>query len=223
MLTLDIGRRLADNGRMYGAAVGVCEHAARGRSNSHLYHYANNNPLKYTDPDGRSGRNSSGKYLIARTEGVIRYEFNGEIKETHYVIFKDGDFSPQAFDGFFDASGNGIKISGNEDAHDNINITIYDEDGLSFTFDDSDSRNLNNHNDGKKRLANTLPKRLKNIFGLKEHYDISGKYKNINQEDSPLYPWWKEGIAATSNPEQWENTYNTEEQKAIRRAAGIEE
>ena len=83
MLTLDIGRRLADNGRMYGAAVGVSEHAARGRSNCHLYHYAGNNPIFYVDPDGN--------YLhiyIFKSTGKMQFVYTGTLEgipNLHYL------------------------------------------------------------------------------------------------------------------------------------------
>ena len=40
-------------GSMCGVSVGGSEYAAVGRTNCHLYNYGNNNPLKYTDPEGR--------------------------------------------------------------------------------------------------------------------------------------------------------------------------
>ena len=70
--------------------------------NANLYHYSANNPLRYIDPTGRSGKNATYKYLVARTEESITYSFEGKEKSTHYVILKSGDYSPEAFDGMFD-------------------------------------------------------------------------------------------------------------------------
>lgn len=36
--------------------------------NLNLYHYAGNNPVKYTDPDGRKVFNKSNEYVLVRTE-----------------------------------------------------------------------------------------------------------------------------------------------------------
>ncbi len=37
-------------------------------TNLHLYHYANNNPVRYEDPNGRFVINNSNQYILIRTE-----------------------------------------------------------------------------------------------------------------------------------------------------------
>ena len=185
--------------------------------NGNLYHYGGNNPVTYVDPTGRSGKNATYKYLVARTEESITYSFEGKEKSTHYVILKSGDYSPEAFDGMFDGLGNAVKVSGDSKAYENVNFTVIDSDdkSLNYFFNDDYSMDCNNVNDSGKRIANFLCPE----FVL--DFDLSGNYENIDVNGNPLHSWWTGGIETAGTPDKWEENYDKPEQQAIREALKV--
>jgi hypothetical protein len=70
--------------------------------NLHLYHYAGNNPLKYTDPDGKWVKNNTDTAFVVRTE------------DGDYILLEKGGKYPGEIDGVIMPDGSIIKISDND-------------------------------------------------------------------------------------------------------------
>jgi len=118
--------------------------------NFSLYHYAGNNPIAYTDPDGRDVKNNTKKYIVARTEDDVTVMIDGDEKKLHNVILKPGDYAEGGFDGAMDSNGDMVKVSAND--NEIVNFSV-EEDGASIKLNISDdnSKKLNRKNDIKKK------------------------------------------------------------------------
>ena len=179
--------------------------------NFSLYHYAGNNPIAYTDPDGRDVKNNTKKYIVARTEDDVTVMIDGDEKKLHNVILKPGDYAEGGFDGAMDSNGDMVKVSAND--NEIVNFSV-EEDGASIKLNISDdnSKKLNNKNDIKKKTWNMFVPKVK-------EKDLSGNYKGQNKKGKTLFSWWKqatENASEPGKPEEWEKNYNSEEQKALR-------
>ncbi len=160
--------------------------------NGNLYHYAGNNPVKYTDPDGRSAKNASKQYV------VIRLESDNE--PCHYMILAPGDFITADCDGAIFSSSNMIKVSAWESVKATVNFTILGDNhpDKSFEIADIPSLLINYGSDIVKTELNAklLPVKnlVKSIMGKKQssEYDVSGQYPDQKREGSPLHGWWQD-------------------------------
>ena len=122
--------------------------------NFQLYHYAGNNPIVYTDPDGRDVKNNTKKYIVARTEDDVTVMISGDEKKLHNVILKPGDYAEGGFDGAMDSNGDMVKVSANDKNNEIVNFSV-EEDGASIKLNISDdnSKKLNRKNDIKKKYG----------------------------------------------------------------------
>jgi hypothetical protein len=53
--------------------------------NAQLYHYAGNNPVKYTDPDGRTPK-------LAELRNAFNFDFGGDYMNLAYQNFQEGEY-----------------------------------------------------------------------------------------------------------------------------------
>lgn len=223
ILTLDIGRRLADNGRMYGAAVGVSEHAARGRSNCHLYHYAGNNPVRYTDPDGRDAKNPTKDYVLLRLEKTLvipLYDKNGNRQIDHNsgqklsfeistLVVKPNEYACGVFDGGKNKKGDYFKVT----ARDGYVVSFIITEDSIYVFDGGI---LNALGDVKKFINNIGKKRTDK--GYKEY---SGFKKTGSKGAVFLEGAWGKTFDEDLKDENgnimtMEDAYNTDQQASLR-------
>ena len=179
--------------------------------NCHLYHYAGNNPVRYVDPEGRSGKNNTDQYVIVRLES--------DNEPCHYMILAPGDFITADCDGAIFSSSNMIKVSAKEELHAVVNFTILGDNypDKSFEIDDIPSLLINYGSDVLKIEFNAKLLPIKNllefIMGEKQssEYDISGHYPDQKREGAPLNSWWQEIVLLFgSSQEELKNRYETD-------------
>ncbi|MCR5289374.1 MAG: hypothetical protein K6E51_05230 [Treponema sp.] len=181
--------------------------------NGNLYHYAANNPVKYTDPDGKTAKNNTDQYV------VIRLESDNE--PCHYMILAPGDFITADCDGAIFSSSNMIKVSAWDKIKAAVNFTILGDNypDESFEIDDTKSNITNKASDLCKigyNKALPLINKIRSFCGKdsKSELDISGQYSDQKQEGAALHSWWK-GITDSneanlgSTQEKWKEMYET--------------
>jgi hypothetical protein len=85
--------------------------------NLHAYHYAGNNPVKLTDPDGRSAYNRTGEDIFVITE-------HGDM-----VLVHDGEMFEGRIDGARFNDGTVAKVTDADKIPLSVDIVLYKEDG----------------------------------------------------------------------------------------------
>ena len=90
--------------------------------NLNLYHYAANNPVKYTDPDGNSVKNNSNEYILIRTEdaGYVilppNSTYNGKnVENFDYESKSVSIIDMGKVDGAIKSSGDILKVTDTQD------------------------------------------------------------------------------------------------------------
>lgn len=179
-------------------------------TSSHLYHYAGNNPITYTDPNGTDAKNNTQKYIVARIEDEIEVIVDGRTYKVHNIILKPGDYVVGAFDGAMDEYGNMIKVSARSEENVNFSAEIkFDHIYLNIT--DDKSKRINKKNDSLKKCLNILP-----IVNL----DLSGNYSDQKRIWKPLFSWWRKVTTEEQEPgtpDQWEQNYYSKIQVELRK------
>ena len=91
-------------------------------ANCDLYHYAGNNPVKYTDPDGKKVFNNSDEYVLIRTEdsGYVilppNANYNGKGVENYdYNANGVNEIDMGKIDGVIQSNGDILKVSDSQD------------------------------------------------------------------------------------------------------------
>ena len=190
-------------------------------ANCHLYNYGNNNPIVYTDPDGKSAENGLPDTAVFRLEdpipanqiplydsvtGKALLDANGKQmyydKEIDTVILKAGGFCYGDFDGAMDTNGNFYKVTARSPWT-----------SVSFKIED-----------GAIKFAGGFEK-LKNNGGdfYKNHITkggdlTSGYYLSGSDEANYLLDEWGSQIFNDiGKPELWDSEYNSNTQYSLRK------
>jgi hypothetical protein len=163
--------------------------------NLHVYHYAGNNPIKYTDPDGKWVYNNSSKTIVARTE-------NGD-----YIFIGSGKTYTGRIDGIITQNGTIFKTSEQEGGVlRSTNIVVNEDDGVySFSFSDLGSVAINSLGDLGKIIINIFNKLMNE--GEEEY---SGTYFNKAEGHPAVYAWWNNLTDENEmgDPESWDQKYS---------------
>ena len=184
-----------------------------GLNNGDLYAYAGNNPVKYTDPDGRDIINSTDKYIVARLEKPMN---EGRSNEIDTLIIPPHSVAYGAFDGARDEEGNYYKVTGyalapaiNFEIDSNSNLKI---EGFSKLLNDfGDSLKIQNDKD---KLDDE-----KRILSGKKIKGISSDFDRLNESwESNLI----KDIGDIGDSESWASKYNDKSQKDLRKKYKIQ-
>jgi hypothetical protein len=162
--------------------------------NLHLYHYAGNNPVKYTDPEGRE----------------VKYNKNG--KTDIYVKYED---AIENIEGQMLSPGGKYPDSGNKRIDGVITYNENTGEVVIYKINDSESSPLSPVNlkvkqskDGTYKFSMGLWSGIKNWLGglLKGKDEVkSGKYSlDKLPENSPLRDWYNTAQEQQSAVQQWE-------------------
>ena len=125
-----------------------------------MYHYGGNNPVKYTDPDGKKVFNKSDEYVLIRTEdsgyvilpphtnyngkGIENYDYNGN---------GVNEIDMGKIDGVIQSSGDILKVSDSQDTPlksflPDVDLKISKD--KKMTIDGPISKKVNSEGDKKK-------------------------------------------------------------------------
>ena len=186
--------------------------------NFNLYHYSSNNPLKYTDPDGREAENGLDSTAAFRLEDPIGagklplYDsktgepimHNGKQlcydKEIDTVLGKAGEFLYGSYDGAEDKDGNFYKASARSPFSVNFKLS-------------------------KEKIEMSGLEKLKNDIQdfYKEKIDKSGLltsdyYPKGSDGANRLRNSWEPTIERdVGTPDQWDSNYNSDVQYSLRK------
>jgi RHS repeat-associated protein len=142
--------------------------------NLHVYHYAGNNPVKYTDPDGRDAYNCTGEDIYVRNE------------EGTLFPVRDGEMYKGRIDGIITNDGTVIKVSDTDKYFGmlpTVDITVDKENGeYGARFTNMLSMKQNDIGDTQKKgtdlnLSGIYTKEY--VEGLKSGFDSRWKIDEI--------------------------------------------
>ncbi len=190
--------------------------------NMQLYHYANNNPLRYIDPNGSDAINFTKDYILLRLEialviplydknGNRQIDRNGQKKsvEIDTLVVKPNEYACGAFDGGKNKKGDYFKVT----ARDGIIVSfIVAEDSIYFF----DGGLLNFLGDAGKFFSNIRKKRTD-----KDYKEYSGFKKAGSKGAAFLKAEWDETFDEDLKDENgnimtMEEAYNTDKQASLR-------
>ena len=187
--------------------------------NSHLYHYANNNPVIYTDPNGTDATNRQKYHIAGKLEksmgtddscdikvNIPRFNpdgsqiFNSDgspsyIKNIDTLIIAPGETAYGSFDWVMDYKGNYYKVTAKIGTVDFIVMDEY------LAIDSLDSLMLNETGDLVKKIGNKF---------LGSNLILSGVKLKDSAEAIELEGLWGQTIKEEAGlPSQWMLNYNT--------------